>query len=381
MKNKAEYRILFDTSGCLMQNTIVLFIDGKLTEAELRKVENHALSCELCADALEGAGHFKSAHTYQKRIEQMHQSAWRRSLDGNNKSRRLYFGLSSVAASLILLMGIFFILHFDKLFKEEFSGAAKKEIALSEVEDTIAQEQNMLNFQEPKGEIISQPTKAKSGSSIKKEKVKSDISQETFFVESEDEVELEFNDNFEIAEEESISTDYALPQKTEMSKPAMVAESGNRGAADKEEAAMGMSNEIQSERGVDLSSQKKSAFRRSREDQSSSDESYIIAEVKPMFRGGGIENFNSYLADSLRVIIPDSVWVKSIVISFVVDRSGNVNNVKLVTGTSSNELNNSIINFVKSSPVWIPGSIAGEPIETEEQTEVVIDSSKHNKVQ
>ncbi len=48
------HKNLFESSGCLSEQTLFDYIDDRLSSDERFRVEKHLLDCELCADALEG---------------------------------------------------------------------------------------------------------------------------------------------------------------------------------------------------------------------------------------------------------------------------------------------------------------------------------------
>ena len=385
MKSKAGHRILFDSSGCLTQQAIALFVDGNLSDIELRKIRKHTSNCELCADALEGAEHFSSAHVYNKRIKQMHNTRWRQSLGSRSKTRRLFYGISSVAASLIILFGVFFILRIDRVMKEELDLHGKSELVLSEAEDvSLPVAQQVMSTQKPETEA--KLSKIEKIENLVKDDIKTieepseiisdiDFESEIDLFEEEDaivEEEIDFALDVDIVDEELMSVEYTTDAMA-------VSKAGYTDEA----PAISAREELSSEKLYKASDKKKGLSRRSRAQKSSAEQSYYIAEVTPMFQGGGVDNFNSYLADNLKVIIPDSVMVESIIISFVVDTLGNVNKVKLVSGTSSDEWNDLIIEFVESSPVWIPGHLAGKAIQSEQQIEIVLDTlnRENNNIQ
>jgi hypothetical protein len=61
---KREINELFTPSGCLTEEALFRHTNGLLQAAELRLVDNHVRTCELCALALEGfalAGPFGQA--------------------------------------------------------------------------------------------------------------------------------------------------------------------------------------------------------------------------------------------------------------------------------------------------------------------------------
>ena len=370
---------MINASGCLSEQAIELYIDGKLSKGEREVIEKHTTDCVLCKDALEGAKLFSSAGGYTKRIEQMHQSAWRRSLDARSGTRKLYYGISSVAASLIILFGIFFIMRFDGLVKKESETLTKPEVAITEPKDAIKKDVTIA-LEQPETEI-KKPGPKKEG--LKPDPgsmaVKSDISIDENLIE--DDLTEEFEDGMEeviaheviLDEAEFKSEVVALPVMTERVEK----EYDTPEAGQEEKSYMvkevDIAEEVEQEK---RSSRKAKKLDRTRANegarlQPTSEAAYVVAEVTPMFQGGGVEEFNQYLKDSLVTIIPDSALVESVIISFVITKKGKIDKVKLISGTSSDSLNKLILDFVSDSPEWIPASISGKPIDSEQELEVV----------
>jgi hypothetical protein len=382
MKAKAEHRDLFDSGGCLTQQAISLFIDNALSDKELKLVEMHTSGCELCAEALEGSKLFKSAEGFNSRVNRMRQSAWRRSLYSSSKSRKLFYGLSSAAASIAILLGVYFILKMDTIMKEEFDSLKVPEIARTEqVEDTLP-EKEVSKLTAPESEYIKTSPKA----SRKETPPPTRTIAETIVIE--DDVELDEVD-FSL-EEHSDTGEYNMEYIVVEEEKDNRAEKAQLTAPLVEEIAYKYEPEAEEDLAVEEAESEESrkgvfrVMRSARKKQETvqlaseaTDKKYYMADVTPMFQGGGIENFNKYLADSLKIIIPDSVLVESIVVTFVVDSIGKVDQVKLISGTSSKVLNEKVLQLVKASPSWVPGTIQGHPAEMEQQAEVKLDSIRN----
>lgn len=365
MTDKKENRILFGPGGCITRETIERYIDGVLSDSENKQVRRHAKNCEICADALEGAGFFNSGAHFSNSLTRLDHSPWRQKLNPRVGNRRLFVGISSVAASVALLMGIYFIFQVKNSIDKEGGFYSGQDVAAVEElnKDSLPVDKN--SFKEAMSESNTIDPKDKR-SDTKNITEKPQTPPSEVLVIEEDEIDFELAEEIEYEEE---------PDKVSLEK-IVIAEEKNESkvSASAEQPVISMakavdykSEEILNE--VESTSKKRSVFKsREKEDR---EDSYYVAEVMPMFQGGGIDKFNKYLADSLKVILPDSVINQSIIVGFRVDTAGNVDNVRLINGTDSRELNKEIIRLVKQSPMWIPAELNGQAIAVDQQLEVV----------
>lgn len=89
----------------------------------------------------------------------------------------------------------------------------------------------------------------------------------------------------------------------------------------------------------------------------------INAEEMPMFRNGGLEKFQQYLFT--HVNYPEEArdvnLQGTVVVSFVVDKKGNITNIELLRSIDP-VLDNEVIQALQSSPRWMPGKQLGIPV-------------------
>lgn len=374
MKNKTEHREIFGPGGCLTKNAIQLFIDSELTDIELKKIKQHTKQCSLCAESIEGATYFLSGNSYSNRVNKMYQSSFRRSLENDGKTRKLFYGITSAAASVALLFGIYYILQLKEVVVDKTKIAENMEQNESapvtqSISDSVVLEQK--NVETETNTLSDKSFKEESEQSqVPKEpkRIRDDLKisepeviigePEITFDDSEDDFEYSVMD-FEKSEEEpkELTENFS-------SESAVSSMSGNR-----------MGNLSDSNEEIQKPSRKKASssirsFKKSERTLSKS--TYYVAEVMPMFQGGGMDEFSTYIADSLKVILPDTVFRQSIVVGFRIDTMGNVDKVKLISGTDSDILNNQVLQIIENSPQWIPASISGKPVESEQEIEVVL---------
>lgn len=366
MTNKIDNRELFESTGCLSSVAIRLFVDGALNEEQLTQVKEHADKCDFCKSALDGARLFSSGEAFSSRLNNMNDSRWRKSLDKKGKSQKLYAGLSTIAASLILLFGLHFVFTSNQVSEETL-------LQLSQIDEMPSlKHSNNLVVPVPKnkynGNVNRLANNVMAERAMQPKAIKSLVVEERIVIaDVEDEIiveELEFNGFEHDVELDFINFD------DEAKKDVLAHNQESKGSKEKDGFKFRINENWK------MFGRKERAAEDRRNEQT-----YMVAEVTPMFEGGGSKEFNQYLANNLKVIIPDSVMVESIVVSFVVDASGNVNKVKLVSGTSSDELNKQIVKYIESSPVWVPGYFAGKPGQTLQESEIVLDSANRKNSQ
>jgi periplasmic protein TonB len=94
-----------------------------------------------------------------------------------------------------------------------------------------------------------------------------------------------------------------------------------------------------------------------------SDEPFMMVELMPTFKGGGIEKFRDWVQK--RTIYPvmaqDNGIQGKVYLTFVVERDGTVTNVKIVKGVDK-LLDDESIKAIESSPKWTPGLQRGRPV-------------------
>jgi len=117
MKNKHKQNT-FLPSGCLAQDTMKRYLAGDLSLSAKAKADNHLLHCELCRDAMEGYGRVPGHQLFEQKVSEINQNVnstfgkeklgYQPRMTGVNKR---FFYLTA-AASVIILLGLYFILQY-----------------------------------------------------------------------------------------------------------------------------------------------------------------------------------------------------------------------------------------------------------------------------
>lgn len=89
------------------------------------------------------------------------------------------------------------------------------------------------------------------------------------------------------------------------------------------------------------------------------DKVYTVVEVQPTFRG----NLSAWISDNLRypAVAQENDIQGRVVVKFIVDKDGNINQAQIVRGVDP-ALDNEAIRLVSSMPKWNPGTNRGEPV-------------------
>ncbi len=93
------------------------------------------------------------------------------------------------------------------------------------------------------------------------------------------------------------------------------------------------------------------------------DSVYVIVQKMPAFSDGGISEFNKYIIQNVIIpeILPENAISTKIVIRFVINKEGLVQDVEILRGIYP-ALDEEFKRVVESSPRWEPGKEKGIPV-------------------
>jgi protein TonB len=90
---------------------------------------------------------------------------------------------------------------------------------------------------------------------------------------------------------------------------------------------------------------------------------FMKVEVKPVFMGGDENTFTRWVAE--RLVYPPEAKASTIqgrvILQFLIDKKGNVKNVKVLRGVHK-LLDEEAVRVVSLSPPWTPGKEKGETV-------------------
>jgi len=107
------------------------------------------------------------------------------------------------------------------------------------------------------------------------------------------------------------------------------------------------------------------------------DSTYTIISKLPEFVGGD-KAMSRFLADNIKYPMSATLEGKQgiVYVSFIVDKTGNVTNVKLLQGIGG-EYDDEALRVVQLMPKWIPGTRNNEPVDTMYNTSIYFSIQKY----
>ena len=107
------------------------------------------------------------------------------------------------------------------------------------------------------------------------------------------------------------------------------------------------------------------------------DTTYTIVSKLPEFVGGEKAR-NRFLAENIKYPMSATLEGKQgiVYVSFIIDRTGNVTNVKLLQGIGG-ECDDEALRVVQLMPKWIPGTRNNEPVDTMYNTSIYFSIQKY----
>jgi hypothetical protein len=118
MNEPTKHIALFTASQCLAHDAMLAFLEQRLTKNDQNTVLAHLDACELCKDAMEGLSSIKpqniqrSVAYLQKTLHQKAQEHQKANKHKESRQLKRNFPWMSVAASIILFLGVFYYFKF-----------------------------------------------------------------------------------------------------------------------------------------------------------------------------------------------------------------------------------------------------------------------------
>jgi periplasmic protein TonB len=90
---------------------------------------------------------------------------------------------------------------------------------------------------------------------------------------------------------------------------------------------------------------------------------YAILETQPSFKGGDKEKFREWVSRNTYYpkIARDSGIYGKVIVTFIIETDGSVNNVRIIKGVDK-IIDDEAIRTIKASPKWSPGISNGRPV-------------------
>jgi len=403
MNSEKQIKKLFNSSGCLNTESILAYLENKLTIEDIKIVEGHLSSCEFCADALDGFSGVEDRESIQPALDKINAEIMRKVKSRSDKEKilsrkrisRKTWTYVSAAASVILLIGLFFI--FNQIIKERPDQMAMIADSIS-IEEGSVTETDMPVYEED------------SRSSSGEESETPEHSDQTALVVGgimvrEDEGtgthEMETEHDGDITTEELSGADNEIGEikgieATEITRYDVMGVEAQEpltglaaGAIQKNEEIVldevalespdqavsvlsGKSTEDNKnarEKSKEKKTDRYASARNNREALTAASVVYdedstvfTIVEEMPEYNGG-VEAIFYYIHDSLNY--PETALTEEIegtvIVSFIVEKDGSLSEIEVFQSLMK-ECDQEAIRLVTSMPNWIPGKKFGEPV-------------------
>jgi len=357
---------LFLASGCLTQETIRLYSDGKLTGGNLVKIHRHLEECLLCKEAAEGFKLIPDHKEQEEAVQDIRKGLFRllnkkhELSPGDMKIRRVYKYVAA-AASVIFIVGLFSIYHF--LLRQDNNMIADNIEAEKAVPETRSEKQLQPGREKELVAPAVTPVQQLKGKGEGVDTKKSEIAT--------------IDKQEEIAEPEVLAEGIKSDIKEKISRQVSAVQiNGKEGDNMDKETDLtdeGQVYEISRVEEPEETKQKKSVVA----GVSAQPEPAVLEKkgfpevsgakeemkIQPQFIAEGYEDFDDYIRKNIRY--PEAALTKGIEgnvkVEFFVNKKGKVIKVSIVEGIDE-IINNEAIRVVSSSPRWIAAEINGKKI-------------------
>ncbi len=352
-------------SSCLSADTIDRLLTGKLNAEEMESVRKHIDECEFCADAVVGFENIQLKDDFSETLYRLNRKI---DLRSSRRATRLMFvnkkiiAYSSLAASVLILMGLFLLINNLKIRN---SNIVTDNLILKEDKPESPEEKEPGKETGPLVSFDSFPGKGDS-------RLKTSPKKEIIPATSQVVLKSDRPETKGIMKSESV---YSISEE----EPYNEAEEAGYRDISTPEAPVSRAAETQGTLAHEKSTGKNKAglarkeYSRPREmsfDQMQSDEYVmydqavtVMTDELPIFGNNGLEEFKDYVQKNLQYPrrTEKSGTEGEVLVKFAVDTTGRIIEAEIITGADSS-LNREVLRVVNSSPLWIPGKKNGKPV-------------------
>ncbi|MBA7539295.1 hypothetical protein ES705_31574 [subsurface metagenome] len=327
MTNKTRNRALFASHGCISKDAIFWYIKGDMLPEEIKLVNDHLESCSLCREAMEGARYFRGAEDFRKGITEL-TTKWNvKKGKAIYHSKRSFMGISSVAASVLLLVGIAWIILLQRDMRQEFltevvNRGTSLDTAIAQMDIRIIsynKENFIENDETARKDYVADIDNRESGIPVAR------INHAQVYAQNTD--KEDFSSDLILNTDRGISRSHLSYPYVVMSRPP-------------EHIELEMP-----------------------EEEYTDDDLFIVVEEMPQFRDEGIQAFRKYVQENLeypRVALENNISGRTYV-QFTIDKSGNLTDM-IVLKSIHSSFDQEVLRVIKNSPPWQPGKQRGKPV-------------------
>ena len=393
---KSNNDMVFTSSGCLSSSGIEDFVNKTLTGLQQQQAREHVDSCELCKEAVEGyslwnakksiiaepAFTYKSKSLKHEKISE--QTPFRHKIEDLNnrvqnrvkvhteeqnlrrgKKKAMPIGWMAMAASVILLVGLFYRSFFYPSVKEK-----------SLVKNVVHTDKDKSAENQPSATMVADTIKQIAVVTANRKKP-----EQTVVIVEVDMVIADADGRSEILEETVVNDGRAasIPVQAEIPAPAIVDEKADKPMGgvvpDNPFAAKDQPAEL-----AEAKLEKKSAgsirggrsqadvtyvdgIKVSEEEASDDDQVFMVVEQQPEFPGGD-EAYKLFLQNNIRY--PESAKEQgvegTVYLGFEVSKKGKIRDVAVLRGVNV-DIDNEAVRVIKLMPDWVPGKQQGKPVD------------------
>lgn len=362
--------ILFNISGCLTNTGMQKYLKNELSAASLKLIEDHLSTCEFCRDAVEGYREMGSDQE-SKTANMLLDIDTRIHLKQSFLMRKRKANISlvmSIAASLVLFFGVFYMLENKQLggrdylaFIESAAMTPIDSIDIVPIKVKLEQPISELTYIQPK------PLKVASSQHEKRHRQK-DVMKLVEYDDVQDEVDLLAENTASVEErvEKQVQKrttqhityvqkdqgSYDTESEVQVGEKEKEAEATikKKDVISTQSAAPAKSNS----RFVNGKYNKLEAFN-AQQPEKASIKFKGDFDVPPRFKGNDGESFSDYIYREIESAYKNKgVFTTEVKFGFVINEAGMVVEPIILKGGTS-DFNESMIEILKLSPEWQPG--------------------------
>lgn len=373
MKDKPN--IQENVSGCISQDLLLKYLNGKLGGKEMNRVERHLAVCPMCADELEGLQHLQNPSDMQDIQDELNNKIDQRL---RNEVKIVWFtNIGRIAATLLIIIGISGLVYYvsnqnkPSLILSEDAYEEKSKLDVDKIMETP-----MEKVDNSKEISIGKPPSDRgttSGNRKRAEAREQEAQDVTTIID--DDVEIE--NKLMIASDEEIipvTQQIQSPSQGQDSPVVTVAEVDSQ-VEKKTMVVSGMGSNQSKGMKLTVSNAETQSAPPAPAAVSNIDEMvsdieveeedavFTIAEQMPEFRDENGDDFSTYIMKNRRypTAAIENVIQGKVFVEFCVEPDGSVSNAKVIHQIDP-LLDNEAIRIIESSPKWKPGTQRGKPV-------------------
>ncbi len=358
MAEKYKIKDLFTPSGCLSKQGLTWFIEGSLDPEEQKLADLHIGTCELCADAVNGYKQHTHYGTAIPVIHELNRKLHMRFLNIHQRTvkERSMVPVFSVAATIILLAGIFLLLKQREVMTEKTLAEARHDSVMAPAPQFVQPAAS------PEGEFSAPSVKKPVAGKEKKQKETANAgaasTMKTAVAESDGVAEMKAMTV--LPDEEDIQdsgaaipefmTETVIIRGPNVGRNAQPSPSASYSAASKKSSRVRAEAVLTGQDAVKPVAEQK-------------DEAFIAVEDMPTFMDGDISRFLTYVQESIGypAEAAEAGIEGRVVLNFVVDETGKLTDARIISPADP-LINAEALRVVTSSPLWKPGMQRGRPV-------------------